>query len=419
MRPAMRPAISGLGTIQSVHVGRQPIYDLNNRVVAFELLFRGSSDAASAARGDASATAQVIINTFSEFGLSDIVDDRLCFVNVTRDFVVGTLPLPFGPEQTVLEILESVEVDDEVCEGVARLTAAGYRIALDDFIPGSAAHRLLPMASVVKLDMLATPVDALRAAAEVCRTYPNIMLLGEKVETRQDIDLAKELGCRLLQGYALSRPTTVSAATLSPSRLRQIELLTLLSNVDTDITDVIVMVSRDPVLSLRLLRVSNSAAAGIRRRISSVHEAVMLLGLRRVREWVGLMLLGDVAGHVDESQFTAAVARARMCQQVAESARVAPETAFTAGLLLGIADLLGIQVTELIAGLSITDDLVNALIGDTGRLNEVVRAVLAYERADLSEVRGLGLAPGALVQAYLAATVWSTRTVGAVLREEV
>jgi c-di-GMP-related signal transduction protein len=121
-------------------------------VVAYELLFRGSWDAVEAGRFDTYATSHVIVNAFTEFGIGEVAGDRPCFINLTHEFLVGELTLPFGPEQVVLEVLETVAVDDEVIAGITALVEAGYRIALDDFVWGSGHERLLPVASYVKPD---------------------------------------------------------------------------------------------------------------------------------------------------------------------------------------------------------------------------------------------------------------------------
>jgi EAL and modified HD-GYP domain-containing signal transduction protein len=399
--------------LHAVHVGRQPIYDDSGQVVAFELLFREGGGALSASRSDSAATAQVIINTFGEFGLEDIVGPRTCFVNLTRDFIVGTLPLPFGPERVIVEVLETVDVDDEVLAGVQRLAGDGYAIALDDYVHGSSAARLLEYATVVKLDLLGTSTEDLWAIAGTCLQYPRITLLGERLETPEDIELARTLGCHLFQGYALGRPTVRSAAALTPARMRQLELLTMLAHGDVDISEIAGRVGADPALSLRLLRVSNSAGSGLARQVSSVHEAVMLLGLRRIRDWVSVMLIGDVTGTTDEARLATTVAHARMCQEVAEQGGVAGPAAFTAGLLRGIADLLGTPVRDLLSGLPVSAELTAALVNGDGRLGQVLQAVAAYERADLAAALGVGLAPEAFSQAYLSATGWSMRTLAA------
>jgi c-di-GMP-related signal transduction protein len=189
-------------------------------------------------------------------------------------------------------------------------------------------------------------------------------------------------------------------------------LLAELSGKDIDLFRVVSLVSRQPSLAVRLLRVSNSASAGLNRRMSSVQEAVVMLGTQKVREWVALMVLGEVAPDADENQVAMAVARARMCQEVAEQVAVPGDVAFTAGLLLGVADLLGTPVDDLLAGLPVAEELADALVRGAGPLGRVVRVVAAYDEADLSELCQLGVPLDGLGQAYLSATAWSREAMG-------
>lgn len=142
------------------------------------------------------------------------------------------------------------------------------------------------LADYVKLDVLNTTKDELYRIVEACRAYPDITLLGEKVETEEHLALAEELGCRLLQGYLLGRPQVLSAQALSPSKFSRIQLMAALLKQDVEIEEVVSLVTQDPALSFRLLRASNSVATGITNRVSSVHEAVMMLGIAQVRQWV-------------------------------------------------------------------------------------------------------------------------------------
>jgi EAL and modified HD-GYP domain-containing signal transduction protein len=313
-----------------VHVGRQALYDRAGEVVGYELLFRGDAQAAEATERGVFATSQVLITAFTEVGLGALVSDGLCFVNLTREFLVGEMPLPFDHTQVVLEVLETVEIDDEVLAGVTSLVEQGYRIALDDFVLGLGHDRLLELASYVKIDLLdawdrgtATGTAVAETVAETvagivaetvaaCRRYPNIELVAERLETPAHAQLARDLGFDYFQGYALGRPQVVSAAALSPSRLRRVELLGLLVGPDLRVSRLIPLITSDPALSMRLLAAANADCLGLPVKVSSVHEAVLLLGLARLRDWATLMLVSDL-DHGDEQQVSAAVTRARMC----------------------------------------------------------------------------------------------------------
>src|SRR4029079_3512730 len=148
------------------------------------------------------------------------------------------------------------------------------------------------------------------------------------------------LGFDLFQGHILGRPHVISSRGLSPSRLRRLELLTTLTADDAEIKLVVELITTDPALSFRVLRATNSAASGLTNKVASIRDAVVLLGMQRVREWCALMVVSD-ACEATEDQFATILIRARLCQTVAEHLNLAPEAGFTVGLLSGVAELIG------------------------------------------------------------------------------
>ena len=394
-----------------VHVGRQPIFNRSGDVVAFELLFRGSMDAVEAGRQDTYATSHVIINAFTEFGIAEVVGDRLCFINLTSEFLTGELTLPFGPENVVLEVLETVVIDEEVIAGITALVEAGYRIALDDFVWGSGHERLLGLASYVKLDLLDGDLSRLDEIVAACRKYPRIQIVAERLESEKQLRLADKYGLELRQGYALSRPQVLTATSLSPSRLRRLELLGALSAPEADLEGILAIIASDPALSLRVLRASNSAAVGSATRVSSVRQAVVMIGLAHIRQWAMLMVIDDVAGATEE-QLIATLTRARLCENLALMLGAVPDAAFIAGLITGVADLLNLTRATMAEQLPLAADIAEALVDGAGPLGEVLRVAAAYESGNLAGV-GAACANDNLVGLYIDAMRWSTRAVRA------
>ncbi|MEU4160399.1 HDOD domain-containing protein [Actinoplanes sp. NPDC026670] len=396
-----------------VHVARQPIFGQEDAVIGYELLFRGRWDDVEASQRGTFATSQVIVTAFTEFGLSEVVRDRLCFINLTREFLVGDLTLPFGPEQVVLEVLETITVDDDVLAGVTSLADAGYRIALDDFVWGLGHDQLFALASYVKLDLLDGDLTNLADTVAVCRRHPQIQLVAERLETAEHIALADRYGCELRQGYALSRPHVLSTMTLSASKLRRLELLTLLHATDTDMDRVCQLICTDTALAMRVLRACNSAAAGLPHRLSSVPQAVVLLGISRIRQWAALMIASDVTGASDD-QLDQALVRAQFCHRLAPQFDVAQPTAFLLGLLTGVADLLGMQRSDLATQMPLADDVAAALRGEDSALAQVLHAVEAYENADITALAATPVDLGTVGPAYLDMLRWSHQLLSAV-----
>lgn len=411
----MPPTVAGDGGPTLVHVGRQPIYDRSGRLAAYELLFRDAADATGATAHDAQATSRVIVSAFTDFGLDQLSGSRSCFINVTREFLIGDLPLPFTAGQAVLEVIETVEVDDRVERGVAALIARGFPIALDDFVWGTSAERLLGRASYVKIDVLGVPPEQIRDTVRRLRQWPKLRLVAERVEEQAQLRAAYELGFDYFQGYLLGRPHVLSRTALSPARASRLRLIVALSARDIDFDEVVALIMADPALSYRLLRATN-ATAGPASPVASVRDAAVLLGLDMVRQWVVLMLFSDITDATEE-QLAATMTRARFCQLLAGRLGLAAETAFTVGLLSSVADLLAQPSAELAAGLPVAEEVEAALTTGAGAYGRVLAAVLAYERQRLLEAADLvGLSePETLTRTYLSAVGWTTGMVDGLL----
>ena len=366
-----------------MHIGRQPIYDPRGRIAGYELLFRGSAGAEGAARRGAYATSQVIVNAFTEFGLENLVGSDTCFINLTREFVTGDLPLPFPPGPVVLEILESVPVDDQVVSGILKLVDTGYRVALDDFVLGQGHEQLLTVASYVKINFSAREPDALAESVGRCRRYPKVRLIAERVETVAQIRRARRLRFDLLQGYALQQPQTLSTTARVPDRMRLIQLFSAINAPDVDEGRVASIVAGEPIVGAKVVRALRSLRPGCSGQSDTLDDAVAAIGMDRVRQWVSLVLICAIPEANDEYLDTI-VTRARLCRTVGERLNVPGDVSFTVGLLAGIADLLDEPIADIVAQLPLATEVGDALARGTGKLGKVLAAVRAYERRDLA-----------------------------------
>ena len=399
-----RPLTSALtpASVAPVRVGRQGIYDRDRRLVAYELLFRAhgraTAELAEGAEQD-HATSQVISATFGDFGVEQIAGDRLLFINLTRGFFTGELPMPCSPSQVVLELLEDVRVDDEVIEGVRHLRGLGYRIAIDDF--AGEEHRLpaLALADYVKIDVEATGErfeDVLALARE---HRPGAVLVVERIEDDALFDRCLALGFDLFQGYGLQRPVTLESVSLTPSQTVCLRLVRALTGAEASIGEIEELVASDPALSLRVFKTVGSAAYGARHEITSLRQAIVLLGRRQLCSWVVLMLLGGVTS-VDTESLTMVLARASACSRLVPTDS---DVAYTAGLLSGVAAVMGLPEDELVDTTGVALSVRVALLDHRGAAGQALEAVLAYEHDDSSRVTVAGHAVYDVSRAYLAA----------------
>jgi c-di-GMP-related signal transduction protein len=398
--------------VQEVYVGRQPILDRSLSVIGYELLFRHGRLAEYARSAGDQATSRVIVNTFAEFGLERLVGPKLAFVNMTRPFLIGTLPLPFEPDEVVLEILETIAVDDELLGGLHRLLDAGYTLAIDDYRADDheRTEKLLPLVAYVKVDVLDQTDDELAQCIEQCMPYP-AHLIAERVETREMMAHCLALGFEYFQGYLLGRPAVISSPGLAPTAIACMELLTRLTKPGVEFEDLEEIVRLDLALSYRVLRAVNSASVELVRPISSVRDALVMLGHRQLRAWVLLTVLAD-ANNVLEEQLAAAMTRARMCEILAPRVPgLNADATFLAGLLSSLDFLLGVSMTEVVERLPLDPTIQEALVNRSGGLGQLLDTVAAYEVADLEALASSPIDLADLAAAYLSAVGWSVEMV--------
>ena len=383
-----------------IFVGRQPIFDRRSEVRAYELLYRSGDQNRAQFRDGDQATAQVILNTFLEIGLEQVVGPRPAFINVTRAFLISGHWRLLPPERVVLEVLEDVGVDDEVVSALTSIRDHGYTLALDDFVLCEARRALIDHADIIKLDVQALGIAGAARHVNELRDR-GLELIAEKVETAEELALCRELGFHYFQGYHFCRPQVLEGRRIDPSRLTALRLVAALGDPAADLDQLEVLIKSDLSLSYKLLRLINAAAYGLSRRISSVREAVLLLGLRRVKSWASLIVLAGLSDKPREL-LTTAMVRARMCERLAlRRGEPDPERFFMAGLLSLLDALLDQPLTEILPLLPLAREIGEALLGSTGRIGEILGCVIAYERADWDAVRCGGIDAATIRAEYL------------------
>jgi EAL and modified HD-GYP domain-containing signal transduction protein len=394
---------------ESILLARQPIFDINMNVDAYELLFRNSyknSSGVTAIDGD-QATTEVINRTFIEMGIEKVLDDKRGFINLTHSFLTGKIELPFDSTQIVLEILEDIEVDDEIIASVSKLSKQGYTIALDDFIYNDEFKPLIKLASIIKIDILAITEQELHEHVELLKNE-SVTLLAEKVETEQQFQLCRQLGFELFQGYFFCKPNIIDDRPLPENKISALRLLSALQKPDATIDEVESLVSQDASISYKLLRTLNSSAFNLPKKIDSLRHGIMMLGLKTITSWVSIIALSEAHASTSELLITALV-RAKMAEKIAANFSAIPETAFLVGLLSPLDAILQKPMAEVLESIPLDEHVKLALIDGDGQLGELLRFVVSYEEQEILCIPD-SISPEELNNAYLAATEWASMT---------
>jgi c-di-GMP-related signal transduction protein len=361
-------------------IGRRSIHDRAGTVVGYELMFRpgpGLTGASVAARDR--STSEVICTAFGQFGLHRLGERRNLYLNATRALITGAVPLPFGPQNVVLEVVEDLVVDAELLAGVVELKHRGFRLAIDGQVAGPEHAQLLPLVDVVKLDVGRAGADLAELARYVRSAVPQTKLMAERVDTEAGLQQSLAAGFDLFQGEHFARPTSTRTATVSPSQTISLQLLAALSSPDTSVDEVERIVSADPGLGLRILGTVNSAA-GSGRQITSMPQAIVLLGRRSLSAWVMLAALG---GHPDgrRQDMIDVLTRARTCELLTPMLTgIEPSTAYAVGLLSGVVEVMGADPVRIARATRLDDEMTAALVDRRGQVGELLAAIEQFER---------------------------------------
>ena len=414
--PSLSRALADAGSVaaSATFVARQPIYDSRMEVYGYELLFRAADESGDDVENANEATASTIVTTFGDIGLETLVGGRMCFVNVTREFILNDF-VPLLPVGRVgLEMPRDIAADPEVSAKLSELGEMGYIIVLDDFVMRPDSERLLELAHMVKLDAQSFTDEQLRDQIESIAAH-KVKLVGERIESYEEFDRCKAAGIGFFQGYFFCQPKTVAGKGIPSNRLAQVQLIAALQNPDVDLEELDAGISRDLGVSYRLLRWINSAYFSLPRKVNSVHEALVLLGARNVRSWAMLVTLAGLDDTPTELTRTAML-RGKMAELVAhELERPDTEAYFTVGLFSVIDAFMNMRMEDVLAELPLGPDVSAALLRRAGPMGEVLEWVTAYERGEFEALgEPVAAADRILRDAYVRALRFADEACGSV-----
>lgn len=389
--------------MHEVLIGRQPIYNRELEVIAYELLYRTNDNNSADFCDSHQATGQMLANALIDIGLDNLVGDRLAYINLTRDYFTDEHVLSLDKDRIVLEILESIEPDAEFIETVRRHVSQGYRVALDDFVYNERFRPLVEICSVVKLDIRMLNREDLLGQIAILRNCGVQQLLAEKIETHEEFELCKELGFDLFQGYFLSRPNIVRNMAVTGNQLAMLGLLTKLRNPAISLKELASIISQDVELSYRLLQFCNSSAVGISRRVESILQAVTLLGVTRLRMMVTLLTLKGL-NQKPKAIVQTAILRARMCELLGIALKEKETDSFhLVGLFSALDALIDRPLGDILQDLPLRDEVKQAILHHQGRMGEALHCVLAMERTAWEDSKCAELSSDQVQDAYLQA----------------
>ena len=385
-------------------LARQPIFNTQRIVYGYELLFRsGPENSYHSSQPDFAAASST--DSLLLFGIERFTDGRRAFINCTREFLIRDYPLLLPRDRIVVEVLETVRIDDEVIAACRRLKEAGYLIALDDFVDRPDWRPMIPFADFLKVDLSITSPEEQRRLVEFYHRS-GIALLAERVETYDDFQRTLDWGYTFFQGFFFSRPQMLSRHDIPSYKLQYLRVLQAANQPQMNIHHIAERIKAESSLSYRLLRYLNSSAFPLLIEIRSIPHALSLLGERGIRRWVSLVAVACMGEGKPVELVMLPLIRARFLELLASPAGMdsSANDLFLLGLLSvldAVLDaILDMKMSEVLREVSVGDEIRLALLGEPNRFRQLFEIVLLYERGEWEGVHAAAVRlaiPGALV----------------------
>ena len=365
-----------------VHIARQPIFNVHKQLFAYELLFRQTLGLKLGELSGERATSSLLSTSFLTEDIDRIAGTRPCFVNFTADLLVRGVPGAFPSDRIIVEVLEDVQPSPEVIAACRDLRDRGYLLALDDFVYSDSLLPLIELAGIIKIDYRLTPAAEIEAL--ICRLAPyRLKFLAEKIETYQEFEHARDLGCHYFQGYFFARPPSLRLREVSSLKVTQLRLLAEINRPELSAANLERIISADVAIAYKLLRFINSVYFSLVRKVESIRRAIIYLGETEVRRFVMLVIVSNLAADKPEELLRLSVVRARFCELLATRGTYAAHSAelFLVGLFSLLDAILDAPLEATMAALPVAVEVKEAIVGRTGPLAFFLEAVVAWEEA--------------------------------------
>lgn len=381
-----------------VFIGRQPIFNLHEQVVAYELLYRNKNVNSFPDVDSDAATVDVLVNSFLSIGIDEVTKGKPCFVNFTENLLMSSIDEFLDPSQVVIEILEDVPLTPNLVKRVIELKSHGFKIALDDFILKENApiyDKLFPHIDLIKVDFLISSlVERMEIENMVKENFPHIKLLAEKVETQEQYRVAKHSGYEFFQGYFFEQPQIIKAMDIPANAIQYFHIISLLKEEEPNVHLLAENIERDISLTYKLLQMINNSSKRSKSKIRSIKQAILLLGLANLRKWIYLLALREFDDRADTDLFQelmrTSLFRAKVCEKLAKrSYKQNFSEYFLVGMFSLIDAILQRPINVILQQLPFSEAITETILGGQTEMTPYLEFSIALGKLDWQRLEEL------------------------------
>lgn len=392
---------------KDLYVNIKPILMSSGRTYGYELFDRGGDESMA----DKDVSLSEFDRTFDALGLDDLNNDFKYFIGNSAQLLNSAVLRNLPKEKFVIQIQLPRKITQRELILYKKLHSIGYKLSFGGLRRENATQQILSLASYCKLELSEADQSFIMWLSS---TFKNVELIATGVDSPVAFDATKNQGFKLFQGYFFNQPTIIKKTKeISPLKFNYYRLLKLTSTSEyVDFKEISSIISSDVAMSYKLLKLLNSAAMGLRSKISSISMAVAYLGEEQLKKWIAMLALRGIGDDKPLELVRISLIRAHFGELIAPRFLSARES--NSIFLLGLLSLLHIALEkskeELFKEIPVSDDIKDSLLTKTGKYSDIIEFFSNYEYSNWDEVSAFAKAHQVPVdfinESYVASVKW-------------
>jgi len=367
-------------------VVRHPILSADQAIFGYELLFRDGLSASIGSTNQKPDSADTL-DTTAVVGFDVLCNGAHAFIPCALDVLLSDYVTLLPPSGTVVELDASVIPNEAVVAACRRLKDAGYQIALTGFTFGDPRGPLTAMANILKVDF---HISCVEQYAALVHNYGNLCrLLADKLESQEDFNAAQRVGFSLFQGSFFRKPDVLPVSRNSVNSVKYFKMFEAASRPELDPVEIENLIKSEPSVTFRLLRYLNSSLFSFANEITTIKQALAMMGMRETRRWLRLTATLGAAQSKPGALVLSALVRARFCELAGARILRSEADLFLMGILSLMDTILEMPMARVVQALPLSQECSAALLGKESQLQPVYQLMLAQEAGDWAAVNRL------------------------------
>ena len=392
-----------------IFFARQGVYNRNKKVEAFELEFYDSNIESD--KDNENARLQLLCSC-GTVGISHFTSNKKAFVQFNEISILEDIPSLLGREVIIVDISQDFILNSETIEALKELKEDGYTICIHDTSDIDKIKEFENLIDIYKINFTMISKEKRIYLKNQISDINNkaIFMASDLDNEEQYIDAIKE-GYSYFQGLFFGKYQRIMDKDIAASNVNRFNIIIELLKDNFDVDKVEFIIKSDVGISYKLMRFLNSAAFSFVQKISSIRQAIMLLGREELRKWLTLIVISEMQVDSNEELSNNTIIRGRLCELICEKiSRDKKSHAFIVGLFSNLSEFINKDMESIINELPIDDDIKEALLGKEGNLGNILKLVKAYEVMDSEKMDlltdKLSLNKKELLQMYLDSIDW-------------